>query len=85
LFSNPVSKERERMTVHLSYDEGESWPIAKLITPDLSGYSCLTVLQDGSIGCLYERGNINKSYDNISFAAFNLEWLSDGSDRLEKW
>ena len=83
LFSNPVGKERERMTVHLSYDEGESWPVAKLITPDLSGYSCLTILQDGSIGCLYERGTKRYS-DNITLAIFNLEWLSDGADRLEK-
>ena len=55
LFSNPASKERrERMTVRASFDEGKSWPVAKLIYGGPAAYSCLTVLPDGTVGLLYE-------------------------------
>ncbi len=41
-----------------------------------AAYSCLTVLQDGSIGCLYERGDEDR-YERITFARFGTEWLVD--------
>ncbi len=83
LFANPASGRREKMTVRLSYDEGRTWPVSKLIHAGPAAYSCLTVMPDGTIGLLYERGD-KSAYEKISFARFNLEWLSDGKDRLEK-
>ena len=57
LFSNPATQDKRiKMTVRLSYDEGKTWPVAKLLNLGPSGYSCLTVLRDMQIGCLYERG-----------------------------
>jgi len=57
LFSNPASQtERINLTVRVSYDEGKSWPVGNLLNAGPSGYSCLTVLRDMQIGCLYERG-----------------------------
>jgi sialidase-1 len=64
------------MTVKLSYDEGETWRVAKTLHPGPSAYSCLTVLQDGSIGMLYERGEASL-YERISFARFTLKWLNE--------
>ncbi len=82
LFSNPAdSSQRRNMTVRLSYDEGKTWPVSKVIYPGPTAYSCLTVLQDGTIGLLFENGE-KSPYEKITFARFNLEWLSDGSDRL---
>ena len=82
LFSNPAHRnERVNMTVRLSYDEGQTWPVSKVIYPGPSAYSCLTVLGDGSIGMLYERGQ-EGPYEKITFARFNLEWLTDGGDSL---
>lgn len=82
LFSNPASiTKREKMTVRLSYDECNSWPVSKLINPGLSAYSCLTVLNDGSIACLYECGT-DVYNEKIALAIFNLEWLTDGADGL---
>ncbi|HXH50516.1 MAG TPA: sialidase family protein [Terriglobia bacterium] len=80
LFSNPAdTTHRDRMTVRLSYDGGKSWPAARLIHAGPSAYSSLTVLRDGTIGLLYERGATN-AYEEIEFARFNLEWLTRGSD-----
>jgi len=80
LFSNPASQaERIKMTVRVSYDEGKTWPVAKLVNPGPSGYSCLTVLPGMKIGCLYERGD-RSSIDKVTFARFSLEWLTDGAD-----
>ena len=73
LFSNPATGGRNGMTVKLSYDEGRTWPVAKLIYSGPSAYSCLTVLPDKSAGLLYEKGE----YGTISFARFNLAWLTD--------
>jgi len=80
LFSNPASQtERIKLTVRMSYDEGKTWPVAKLLNAGPSGYSCLTVLPDMKIGCLYERGE-RSSIDEVTFARFSLEWLTDGAD-----
>jgi len=81
LFSNPASTKRESLTVRLSYDECESWAVSKVVHPGHAAYSCLSVLGDGSIACLYERGE-EHPYEKITFAKFNLEWLTDGADRL---
>jgi sialidase-1 len=81
LFSNPASTKRERMTVRLSYDEGSTWPISRVIHEGPAAYSTLVVLRDARIGLLFERGDKN-AYEKITFATFTLGWLSDGKDRL---
>jgi sialidase-1 len=81
LFSNPAStKERTDMTVRLSYDEGATWPIGKLVYRGPAAYSCLAVAHDGTILCLYERGT-RSAYEKITLARFGLSWLTDGKDR----
>jgi sialidase-1 len=67
LFSNPASVKRERLTLRVSYDEGVSWPVGKVIHDGPAAYSCLTVLPDGTIGCLFENGSKNP-YERISLA-----------------
>ena len=44
-----------------------------------SAYCCLAPLEDGRIGLLFENGD-ESPYERISFAAFSLEWLTDGED-----
>jgi sialidase-1 len=75
LFSNPASTRREKMTVRASYDDAKTWPVAKMLHDGPAAYSCLTALSDGTIGCLYERGD-KSPYEMISFARFPLEWLA---------
>ncbi len=83
LFSNPASqKDRNNFTVRVSYDEGKTWPVAKLLNAGPAGYSCLTVLPEMKIGCFYERGE-HSSIEKVTFARFSLEWLTDGADSLQ--
>lgn len=71
LYSNPVSLRREKMTVRVSYDDGKTWPVTKLIDPKPSGYSILTVLPNKQIGLLYEHGE-KDSREKIGFVRFSL-------------
>lgn len=80
LFANPPGPRRKNLTVRLSYDEGKSWPISRLLFEGHSAYSSLAVLPDLSLACLYERGP--KAYhDEVAFARFTLDWLSEGKDK----
>lgn len=55
LFSNPASETgRERMTLRASFDDGETWPWSVPLDLGPAAYSCLQVLGDGSLVCLYE-------------------------------
>jgi sialidase-1 len=75
LFSNPASTRRERMTVRLSTDDGKTWPHAKVLHPGPAAYSCLAVLPDGTIACLYERGD-RGPYETLMLARFSRDWLT---------
>ena len=76
LFCNPASKlARVQMTVRVSYNNGKSWTGKKQLYAGPSAYSCLTVLPDGKIGCLYEAG-LQKAYEGIVFAAMPIEDLN---------
>ncbi|HTM49415.1 MAG TPA: sialidase family protein [Bryobacteraceae bacterium] len=76
LFSNPAALKRVRMTVRLSPDDGKTWPVSRVLHEGPAAYSSLAVLNDGTIGILYERGE-HDSYEQITFARFPLAWLSE--------
>ena len=80
-------RPRENETIRLSYDEGKTWPLAKSIEPGRAGYADIAVGKDGMIYCLYERGYVDGNQLNERYftcARFNLEWLTDGRDSLER-
>jgi sialidase-1 len=79
VFSNPASIRRERLTVRLSTDEGKTWSASRRLCDGPAAYSCLAALPDGSIGCLYERGD-KHPYERIVLARFSLGWLREGKD-----
>ncbi|MBM3739874.1 MAG: exo-alpha-sialidase [Acidobacteria bacterium] len=78
LFANPASTRRENLTIRLSRDDAVTWPVSRLLNEGPSAYSDLAALQDGTIGCLYERG-VKRAYEKITFARFNLAWLTNGA------
>jgi hypothetical protein len=79
LFSNPASAKREKLTVRLSYDEGLTWPVARVVHDGPAAYSMLAILPDRSIGILFERGD-KSPYEKVTFERFSLAWLTAGQD-----
>ncbi len=67
LFSNPASTKRENMTIKVSNDGGRSWPVSKLLYNGPSAYSALAKGMDGTIYCLYEKGE-DGPYEKITLA-----------------
>ncbi|MCC6679457.1 MAG: exo-alpha-sialidase [Phycisphaeraceae bacterium] len=96
LFCNPDNRDqghqitkwggldRRNLTVRLSHDEGQSWPVSKVIEPGPSGYSDMAVAGDGTIYLFYERSALNELGafipGTLTLARFNLAWLTDGAD-----
>ena len=95
LFSNPDSRQvpkkewsgsRENLMIKMSYDEAQTWPISKVLDAGIAGYSDLAAGGDKMIYCLYERGGVEgEMFDprHVTLASFNVEWLTDGKDRLQ--
>jgi sialidase-1 len=84
-------RDRKNLSIKLSYDEGQTWPVNKSLEPGYSAYSDLALLPDGTILCFYERGRKSDeekkkptSYAGLTMARFNLEWLTDGRDAMPR-
>ena len=90
LFSNPhnleggregklnpgKSRDRRNLSIKISRDEGQTWPVNKLLEDGPSMYSDIAVTQGGTILCFYGRGT-KPGFAGavITLARFNLEWL----------
>ena len=80
LFSNPADgRQRIRLTVRTSRDEGKSWNEGRVLHAGPAAYSCLAALDNGTFACLYERGE-KSAYDTITFARFSREWVNGASN-----
>lgn len=76
IFSNPASpRGRVNMTLRASFDDGQTWPVARVLHPGPSAYSSLAILPDGRILCLYEAGEKN-AYETISLASVSLNSIN---------
>ena len=74
LFAGALGPKRTNGTIHVSYDDGKTWPIAKTLVLGAYAYSILVELPDGTIGDLYEADN----YASIKFMRFPLSAVTDG-------
>ena len=83
LHSVPYGSNREKVTVYVSYDEGETWPVSKCIVPYSSAYSSLCILPDGTIGLYVEEAYAGASGYSTVFYNFSLEWLTNGEDTFD--
>lgn len=86
LFANPDNvgahygaQERTRMTVRISYDEGQTWPVKKQVHAGPSSYSALVRLPNGDVGLTIEGGEKHRR-EWIRFYRLPLAWLTNGSD-----
>jgi len=75
LFSSPAGRGREKMTIRVSYDEGETWPVSKEIHAGGAAYSNLVKLSDETVGLLYEKDG----YAKIVLATIPLKDLEAGA------
>ncbi|MEH6305805.1 sialidase family protein [Olivibacter sp. CPCC 100613] len=94
IFLNPNGTgQRCNMTVRISYDDGESWPISRALysgsncnytesTVVYGGYSSMVKTSDYCIGALIEYNeNVHDSANSnksIEFNKFNLAWILNG-------
>ncbi len=69
LFSNPDSTvSRERITIKASPDRGRSWPKLNQLLLDegeSAGYSCMTMIDDKTVGILYEGSRAQMTFQRI--------------------
>ncbi|WP_425400029.1 sialidase family protein [Aeoliella sp.] len=79
------ARKRQNVTVRVSSDLGETWPMSRTIEPQDSGYSDVAVGPDGMIYVLYESGKVNEHGafipGNITLAKFNLAWVAEGNQQ----
>lgn len=60
------SAPRTDLTLRVSYDDGRSWPVRRMIDYGSSGYADLAMAPDGSLLCLYERGRVSRAEGGIA-------------------
>lgn len=85
LFINPDSQTsdgkiipkypRKNLTAKISYNEGQSWPVKKVINAGPAGYSDVAIGPDGTIYCLYETNAGNSFNYTMVLKRFNMAWL----------
>lgn len=80
---------RERGTIWVSFDGGQTWPVKKLVYEGDFGYSSLAAGREGTpseglIYMLYEsKSDPDQRFDEGYIARFNLAWLTGGRDWKE--
>ncbi|MGL5272482.1 MAG: exo-alpha-sialidase [Phocaeicola sp.] len=72
LFCNPESyNSRDHMTLKVSFDDGETWSNEKKILLDQYGsfgYSCITSVNEQTIGVLYESSQAQLVFQQVSLS-----------------
>lgn len=70
LFVNPESySSRDHITLKVSYDDGNTWPDEKKIILDEysgRGYSCITSVDENTIGILYESSQADMVFQQVT-------------------
>jgi sialidase-1 len=79
-----ITREREKITLWVSFDGGESWPLKRLVFDGPAGYSNLAAGRagtpsEGKIYLLYEGGPDGRN-SAVQVAVCNLHWIVDGKD-----
>lgn len=81
VFINPDSRHiektpRQNLTAKVSYDNGNTWPVQKVLNAGASGYNDLAVGPDGMLYCLYETNTVSKGWNySLVLKKFNIDWL----------
>jgi len=60
------------MTVHMSLDQGKTWSKSILLDQKGGAYSSLTMVDDQTIGILYESSVADMVFQKIKLSEFGL-------------
>ncbi len=75
LFVNPNSKvTRNQITLKVSFDDGNTWPSEKYVLLDElngAGYSCITSIDNDTIGIIYEGSQAQLIFQKIDLKEIN--------------
>ncbi|GAB6185083.1 sialidase family protein [Thermopirellula anaerolimosa] len=74
VFSGPRGPGRKGLTLWTLYDDDREFKNPRSISDGPAAYSDLTVLPDGTLGVLWEKGTVHP-YQQIVFTCVNLSWL----------
>jgi sialidase-1 len=69
---------RVNMTLRISYDEGQTWPVSNMVYAGGSAYSSVTRCANGEVGLLFEKD----PYGNLDFIRRSIAEISGGADSL---
>jgi sialidase-1 len=88
LVGGTIENDRENISVWASLDGGKTWPIKRSVFAGPSAYSNLGYgrpgsLVEGKIFLLYEGGE-QHMYDGVHVAVFNLEWVLENQNQVDK-
>lgn len=72
------ASSRVNMTLRLSYDDGQTWPVSHLVYAGGSAYSSVTRLATGEVGLCFEKD----PYGSLHFTRRSVAQISDGADTL---
>ena len=78
VWTGPKGPERRQLVIRVSYDEGRTFKLERLISEQYAAYSDLALLKDRSLGILWERG-VERGYQFITFTKVGLEFLEPQS------
>ena len=85
LFSNPDSRDgRDHMMIKASFDRGLTWPKEHRLLLDegsSAGYSCLSMIDEKTVGILYEGSQAHMTFQRIPLSEFGEK--RDASERFD--
>ena len=77
LWTGPAGPGRKRLVLRVSYDEGQTFRDEKVIYGGLAAYSDIAILNDKTVGVLWERG-VSVGYQFITFTRFDRSFFEPG-------
>lgn len=76
LHSLPATlNSRDSVSIYVSQDGGQTFPVKRLVYPGPSAYSSMTVLPDGTVGILTEEGQEGQEGYSLVFRTIDPEEL----------
>ena len=77
LWTGPTGPGRKRLVLRVSYDEGQTFRKEHVIYGGLAAYSDISILNDKTVGVLWERG-VSDGYQFITFTRIDKEFVDSG-------